>query len=162
MNTGAVLEQRLSDFVYLENRLLDECRYDEWYDLFADDGLYWVPSRPEQQSHETEPSIALESKMLLKLRIERLRHGRAHSLSPKVRSLRVVQKPHMPASEQQSGLHFVSCNLFYTETQAQDQLILCAKVDYQLRDTNGQFTIVRKRVQLLNAETALPAIQLFI
>ncbi|WP_397476007.1 aromatic-ring-hydroxylating dioxygenase subunit beta [Pusillimonas sp.] len=162
MNLDEVLEQRLADFVYLENRLLDDGRYDEWYDLFADDGVYWVPARPEQQCHESEPSIALESKMLLKLRIQRLRHGRAHSLSPKVRSLRVVQKPHVPAGVQQAALHSASCNLFYMETQAQDQLILCAKVDYQLRDTNGQFNIVRKRVQLLNADTALPAIQLFI
>jgi len=158
-----VLEQSLADFVYLENRLLDERRFNEWYDLYADDGLYWVPARPDQTNHETEPSIALETKMLLKLRIERLGHARAYSLSPQVRSLRVVQKPYVSDRAGLSAdMHSISCNLFYMESQAQDQIILCARVDYLLREADEQFKIVQKRVQLLNADAALPAIQLFI
>lgn len=31
------------DFVYHEARLIDEKRFDEWYELFADDALYWMP-----------------------------------------------------------------------------------------------------------------------
>jgi 3-phenylpropionate/cinnamic acid dioxygenase small subunit len=31
------------EFVYHEARLIDEKRFDEWYDLFADDGRYWMP-----------------------------------------------------------------------------------------------------------------------
>lgn len=155
-------QQALADFVYLENRLLDERRFNEWYDLFAEDGLYWVPARPDQQDYETEASIALESKLLLKVRIDRLSHARAHSLSPQVRSLRVVQKPYVASGEKGADLHAVSCNLFYIETQGADQLTLGAKVDYQLRDTAGQWKIVQKRVQILNADAALPGIQLFI
>ena len=156
------LQQNLADFVYFENRLLDERRFDEWYDLFAEDGLYWVPAHPDQQDHETEPSIALESKLLLKLRIERLRHARAHSLSPPVRSLRVVQKPYIVDSDEHAGLHTVSCNILYLETQGPDQVMLGAEIAYRLRDTDDQRQIVQKRVQLLNADIALPAIQLFI
>ena len=29
-------------FVIREARLLDEKRFDEWYELFAEDGHYWV------------------------------------------------------------------------------------------------------------------------
>lgn len=157
-----LLEQSLTEFIYLENRLLDERRFTEWYDLFADDGLYWVPARPDQQCHESEPSIALENKLLLKLRIERLSHARAHSLSPQVRSMRVVQKPYVTQGADLDNDHTVSCNLFYMETQGADQLMLGAKVDYLLRGARDEFKIMQKRVQLLNADSALPAIQLFI
>ena len=74
------LPDQLIDFVYRENRLLDERRFDEWYDLFAEDGVYWIPTQPGQTDKEGQASIALESKMLLQLRIARLSHARAHSL----------------------------------------------------------------------------------
>jgi len=31
------------ELVYREARLIDEKRFDEWYDLFAADALYWMP-----------------------------------------------------------------------------------------------------------------------
>ena len=33
-------EHELIDFVYHEARLLDEKRFEEWYELFTEDGLY--------------------------------------------------------------------------------------------------------------------------
>jgi len=43
----------LIEFVYREARLIDEKRFDEWYDLYADDGRYWMPlmrSQPQGAS----------------------------------------------------------------------------------------------------------------
>jgi len=155
-----VSTDRLIDFVYLENRLLDECRYAEWYELFADDGVYWVPTQPEQTDKEGEASIALESKLLLKLRITRLAHERAHSLQPRVRSLHVVQQP--VVGEPVDGLASVSCNLAYFEYQNGNQIVLAAQVRYLLRESVDALRIVEKRVQLLGSDGYLPAIQLFI
>ena len=39
-------EAELAKFVYQEARLLDEKRFDEWYELFTDDAYYWVPLAP--------------------------------------------------------------------------------------------------------------------
>ncbi len=33
----------LIGFVIHEARLLDELRFDEWLDLFTEDGRYWMP-----------------------------------------------------------------------------------------------------------------------
>ena len=41
-------EQDLIPFVVHEARLIDEQRFDEWYELFADDAYYWVPVAPGQ------------------------------------------------------------------------------------------------------------------
>ena len=69
---SAPSETELVKFVVREARLLDEKRFDEWYDLFADDGYYWVPAVQGQQNPHLENSLAYEDKFLLKLRIERL------------------------------------------------------------------------------------------
>ena len=40
---GGIDRARLEEFVIHEARLLDERRFREWMELFADDGTYWVP-----------------------------------------------------------------------------------------------------------------------
>ena len=57
-------------FVYREARLLDEKRFDEWYELFTEDAYYWVPLVPGQTDPLAHNSLAYEDKLLLKLRIE--------------------------------------------------------------------------------------------
>ena len=34
---------RCAEFVYDEADLLDEQRFEEWLELFADDATYWIP-----------------------------------------------------------------------------------------------------------------------
>jgi hypothetical protein len=87
------LQQSLQNFVWQENALLDEGHFDEWYELFAQDGLYWIPGESGQESPEGRMCIALENRMLMRLRIDRLSHHRAFSLQPGVRGLRVIQNP---------------------------------------------------------------------
>ena len=45
--TGAAMgmptDQDLVGFVFHEARLIDQHRFEEWLDLFADDGHYWMP-----------------------------------------------------------------------------------------------------------------------
>ena len=36
-------EVDLIDFVIREARMLDERQYEEWLELFTEDGIYWMP-----------------------------------------------------------------------------------------------------------------------
>ena len=65
---------RLAEFIYREARLLDEKRFDAWYELFTDDARYWMPLTRGQPDGRTHTSLFYEDKLLLKVRIERLRH----------------------------------------------------------------------------------------
>jgi len=40
---NAPTDQQLIDFVIRETRLIDQHRFEEWLDLFAEDGFYWMP-----------------------------------------------------------------------------------------------------------------------
>ncbi|WP_249417623.1 aromatic-ring-hydroxylating dioxygenase subunit beta [Pusillimonas minor] len=156
------IQSQLVAFVYAESRMLDEGRYRDWYDLFADDGVYWVPTRPEHTERDAQVAIALENKMLLALRVERLSHPRAFSLQPKVRCMHVMQQPEVLCADADGGLSKLSTQLVYMEHQAGRQIVLGARAFYTLRPAGASFQIVEKRVELLNSDDFLPAIQLFI
>src|SRR5439155_886701 len=80
-------------FVKHEARLIDEKRFDEWYELFTDDAYYWVPAAPGQTDPLLHNSLAYEDKLLLRLRIERMKSPLAYSQRPASRCLHVLQEP---------------------------------------------------------------------
>ena len=69
-------------YVKHEARLIDEKRFDEWFELFTDDAHYWVPAAPGQTDPLLHNSLAYEDKLLLRLRIERLKSPLAYSQKP--------------------------------------------------------------------------------
>ena len=54
----------IEDFLIHEARLLDERRFEEWRDLFTDDGRYWVPLKPDQQSPD-ETSLFYDDRKII-------------------------------------------------------------------------------------------------
>ena len=60
--------EELQAFAFEEARLLDSGAFEAWADLFAEDGVYWVPSEPGQVSPEDTLSLFHETRPLLKLR----------------------------------------------------------------------------------------------
>jgi 3-phenylpropionate/cinnamic acid dioxygenase small subunit len=77
-------EQRveLEQLLYRQAALLDAKRWQDWVDLFAEDGIYWVPSTPEQTDWMAQPSIFAEDKLLMEVRMGRLLHPNAWSQAP--------------------------------------------------------------------------------
>lgn len=77
MNVSEKLAVQLVDFIYDEADLLDQAQYDQWLDLFSDDGLYWIPSEPEQKDPYNCTSHLFDDKLMRRLRVERLGSARA-------------------------------------------------------------------------------------
>lgn len=128
------IKQKLKEFVNYENSLLDDGQFLDWYDLFSNDGVYWIPGSSSQTDAVGQMSIALENKLLLKLRIERLNHQRAFSLQPKVRGMRVIQMAQVKTDKvNDRGCFIVETNVMYSEFQNPDLKIFPAKVTYQIR-----------------------------
>jgi 3-phenylpropionate/cinnamic acid dioxygenase small subunit len=96
-------ETDVARFLFNEARLLDEKRFDEWYELFTEDAYYWVPLAPGQTDPLTHNSLAYEDKLLLKLRIERLKQPTAFSQKPASRCLHVMQTPVVERSDPARG-----------------------------------------------------------
>jgi 3-phenylpropionate/cinnamic acid dioxygenase small subunit len=150
------------DLVYLEARLIDEKRFDEWYELYAEDARYWMPLSRDQPPGEAHTSLFYEDKLLLKVRIERLRHPNAFSQQQPSFSQHVLQHPALESGDPASGRCVIRTPFLYVEAQLDRQLMLAAVAYHHLVAVEGGWRIHMKRIELLNRESALPSIQLLL
>ena len=151
------------DFVAAEAALLDAGRLDDWLALFTEDGHYWVPLQGAAQA-EGAPHNALadEDLLLLKLRVERLKSPRAYSQQPPSRALHLLQTPTLETSDGAAQRFVLRTPFHYTEAQGDEiQTFVGTAVHHLVRD-GGALRLRLKRVDLLNGDAALPAVQLFI
>jgi len=154
-------EQDLVRFVVQEARLLDEKRFDEWYELFTDDAFYWVPLTPGQTDPLGHTSLAYEDSFLLKLRVERLKSPLAFSQNPPSRCHHLLQAPEVQPSLAK-GEFLVRTPMIYTETRGDDSQRYAATAWHTLVWKKNRLRIRLKRVDILNSDAMLPSIQLFL
>lgn len=171
--TGADVRQSdLVDFVVAEARLLDARRFDEWNRLFTDEAFYWIPLTPDQPEGLEHTSHLYEDKLLRDLRIARYRSPRAFSQQPPSRCHHLLQTPTVEVFEPQANRFVVRSEFHYTEYQTpgaqaagdrHDGLLFLVGTQYHhLSVVSGALRITLKRVDLLNCDGPLPAVQLFI
>ncbi len=90
LEVDAGLQFEIEQFLYLEARLLDERRFDDWYLLFADDIHYWMPTRYNRLLRELDQELAVphevanfdEDKRSLGQRVFRINTGMAWAEDP--------------------------------------------------------------------------------
>ena len=154
--------QDLIDFVVNEARLLDARRYEEWNALFTDDAFYWVPLVPDQEDGLNHTSHMYEDKLLRELRIERLKSPRAFSQQPASRCHHLLQTPTVEIFDAEAGHFVVRSEFHYTESQGDELQFYVGTFFHHLTVVGGALRMTLKRVNLLNCDAALPAVQLFI
>ena len=154
--------QDLIDFVVREARLLDDKKYEEWNRLFTDDAFYWVPLVPDQPDGINHTSHLYEDKLLRELRIERLKSPRAFSQRPPSRCHHLLQTPTVEVFEPQANRYALRTEFHYTESQGDELQFYVGTCFHHLTLQDGALKMTLKRVNLLNCDAALPAVQLFI
>lgn len=142
----------VEDLVIHEARLLDERRFEEWRDLFADDGHYWVPLKPDQASPDGEPSLFYDDKAIMDVRFERLRHPNIHSQTPPHRTCRIVGNVTVESTDAERGECVVVSNLMMTDYRMRTPRMFAGRVQHHLRQDASGFKIVLKRVDLINCD----------
>lgn len=155
-------EADLIRFVTNEARLIDTRQFEAWYDLFAEDGYYWVPLTPGQPDGINHTSLAYEDRFLLQLRIERLKTPNAFAQHPQSRCLHVLQQPEVETYDPEANNYVTRTPFLYVETRGDEQQVYAATAFHHLRTEGGALKIRLKRVDILNCDAALPSIQLFL
>lgn len=154
------VEQKVVQLVLREARLIDDGAWAEWLALFAPDGSYWIPRSRTDTDPALQPALLYEDAVLLKVRVERLQAGLAHSLQPEVRCLHVLQAPELEALDDEGGTARVHARYVYLETQSDQQVVLGCTATYHLVRLNDTWRIAQKVVRVLNPGAPLPMIQL--
>ncbi|MCY4164636.1 MAG: aromatic-ring-hydroxylating dioxygenase subunit beta [Gammaproteobacteria bacterium] len=155
-------KKALARFVRREARLIDEKRLDEWYELFAEDALYWMPLARGQTDPHSHTSLFCEDRFLLKVRIERLKDPLSHSQQQPSFCQHVLQQPEVVERDDEAGEYALRTPFVYLETRLDEQFVLGGVAHHDLRREDGRLKIAVKRIELLNRDAALPSIQLFL
>jgi 3-phenylpropionate/cinnamic acid dioxygenase small subunit len=151
----------LVDFVYREARLIDQHRFEEWLELYAEDAYYWMPLEWGQTDARLTASLMYEDKLLLGIRVERLKGNRTFSQKPKSRCHHLMQAPHIESRDEAANVYKVWTPMHYLETRLDAQTLFAAWVTHTLSVEAGQLKIKLKRVDLVNCDAAFGNIQLF-
>jgi 3-phenylpropionate/cinnamic acid dioxygenase small subunit len=155
-----VTDHELVEFVYHEARLIDEKRFQEWFDLFTEDGLYYMPLTRDQPDGRLHTSLYCEDRLLLKVRIERLSHPNAFSQCEPSWCQHVMQAPRIESRT--AELAVLRTPYVYAESQGDRQDIYLAVAWHHLTQSEGRLKMKMKKIDLLNRGAALPSIQLFL
>ena len=139
------MKDELEAFVLAEARLLDERRFSDWLALFAEDGVYWVPTNPRQASPQEALSLFYEPKPLLAMRVARLERPDMHVQSPASRTVHHVSAVEVGDLEVRSAL-------VVAEWRAGDARWFAGRVLHRLRREAHGLRIVLKRVDLIDSE----------
>ena len=158
----SVSRQDLIDFVVNEARLLDAKQFAQWNALFTDEAFYWVPLVPDQEDGLNHTSHMYEDKLLRELRIERLKSPRAYSQQPPSRCHHLLQMPKVEVFDESANRFVVRTEFHYTESQGDELQFYVGTFTHHLTRVDGALRMTLKRVDLLNCDAALPAVQLFI
>jgi 3-phenylpropionate/cinnamic acid dioxygenase small subunit len=145
-------ERAVERFVYEEARLLDERRFAEWLELFDEDGAYWVPAQPEQESPHDAPSLFFEHKSLLVVRVNRLQQPSMHAQAPPTRTHHQVGAVTAQQSRRGKIDIEVRSALIVCEWRNDEGRWFAGTVQHQLRRVPEGFRIVLKRVDLINCD----------
>lgn len=153
-----VLQHRIADFLFHEARLLDERRFEEWMELFTEDGYYWAPARPDQENPYDESSLFFDDRQLMAVRIRRLRHPRIHVQTPPSRTCHYVTNVMIDAADEAAGAYGVSSCFLMLEYRKDNQRVFGGRCEHHLVRGDAGFRIAMKKATLINCDSVFDAL----
>jgi len=146
------LLQKVTAFISTEADMLDQCEYENWHELWDDDGLYIVPVDPHEQDFLNTLNYALDDKEMRRLRVARLTGGESASTSPLPRTVRQVSRFRILKDE--DNMVTVRCAQFLSEYRKEAVRYNSANLEFQLLKLGDSFKIKRKLVRIINSDDA--------
>jgi 3-phenylpropionate/cinnamic acid dioxygenase small subunit len=139
-------------FLVREATLLDDREFEQWRELFDEDGWYWVPLNPAHTDPGGQAALFYDDRKMMQTRIDRLRHPRIHAQTPPHRTCRQVGNVTIVEADAAAGECTVRSTLFLADYRVHMQRTFAAHVRHRLRATPEGYRIAWKRVDLVNAD----------
>lgn len=141
------------DFLFHEAMLIDDRRFDEWLELFTDDGLYWVPAGDGGADPNRHVSIIYDFARERAWRVERLLHRHNWSQDPPARTAHVVSN--VVVARGAGGAFDVRSTQLVCVTRMEETTLLPGRCTHTLVATAGGWRMACKKVVLLGADQYL-------
>ena len=154
--------EEAENFLYMEARLLDEDRLEEWLTLFTAEGIYWLPI-DEEDDPERQASVIYDDPLQREKRVHQLRQGARYSQLPASRTIHYLSNVEVePGPDGEVNLR---CNVLILELRPGDhqaiqkglgnQRALAGRCLYRLVSQEGSWRIALKKVLLIDRDMPL-------
>lgn len=152
----------IEQFLFLEARLMDEKRWDEWQALYVEDGEYWVPASRGQPDPLNHVSIMYEKSLLRAIRVKRYSHPNAQSLQPMPYSVHTVSNVMLDSYDKDTGVLVVNSRFIMLEYRRDKIYTYGGAYSHRLVGDGKSFKIEMKKVDLVNCDSVLDSIQIYL
>ena len=149
-DVGLAHAHDIAQFLYHQSELLDQQRWQDYIDLFADDGVYWMPVTPEQTEWQGSPSIFAEDKYMMEVRMGRVSHPTAWSQAPMWATSHVIGN--VVIESESAGEWVVRSRFHMMELRRDTVRHFGGTYRHTLVRVNGELRIKLQRVDMFNAQ----------
>ena len=154
--------REVEQLLFREARLLDERKFEEWRDLYTEDGVYWMPSQHDQQSADDTVSIVYDDRDMMQARITRLRHPETHSQVPHSHTTHMVTNIELDSAPDPSSGIVVHATFLMADYRIGNPHWYCGRYPYRLQRAGSDFRIRMKKVVLVNCTAPLEAMAIYV
>jgi 3-phenylpropionate/cinnamic acid dioxygenase small subunit len=147
-----MIPQDPAEFLFHEAHLLDRGYLDEWLALFADDAIYWLPQRDDDNPAQ-HVSLIYDNRTSLRGRVVRLKSGFAHSQLPPSRTTHFVGNVRVVRDDADEVE--VHSTLMVLEARRREQSVYAGAMEHLLARTGEGLRVRRKVVRLVNGDIPL-------
>jgi 3-phenylpropionate/cinnamic acid dioxygenase small subunit len=139
-------------FLHREAMLLDAGDLGAWLELFAPDGVYWVPSRREPCDLQRHVSIVYDDRARLTKRVTRLLSGKEYAQEPPSATCRQLSNLVVSPGGGAGELTVTGVMVVYEKRPNTAMQVLPGHASWRLRAAGDSYEIVEKRVVLLDLD----------
>ncbi|NVK20499.1 MAG: hypothetical protein HWE30_17530 [Methylocystaceae bacterium] len=146
----------LVSFINLEADMLDFHEYDQWLDLWDEDGYYIVPIDGTTEDYANTLNFAYDDAAMRRLRVQRLVSGEAVSTETTAKTIRNPSRFRVLSTE--GDVTTIRCAQIINENRHGNLRYYPADVTYKLRRDGDSYRILEKVIRLQNADNHLASI----
>ena len=147
------LQHEVEQFLYRQADHLDAKRWQAYIDLFAADGIYWMPADPAHKTWKGMPAIFAEDHNLMRVRMGRVLHPDAWSQRPLWGTNHVVSNVSIQKILKNGDLE-VRSRFHMMELRRDDIRHFAGSYFHKLKKTGNGYAIKLQRVDMTNAQAA--------
>ena len=149
---AGLLQREVEQFLYRQAEALDEKRWGDFIGMFSDDGMYWMPPAPHYTTWEGMPSIFIEDRDLMTVRMKRVQHPHAWSQHPDWGTNHVVSNVIIERVEPKTGEVHVRSRFHMMELRRDELRHFAGTYRHRLLRAKDGFRIKLQRVDMVNAQ----------
>jgi benzoate/toluate 1,2-dioxygenase subunit beta len=142
----------VEQLLYRQAECLDGKRWQDFIELFTEDGTYWMPAAPEQTTGDGVPSIFWEDRNLMTVRLKRLTHPRAWSQKTAWGTNHVIGNVTIEKQDARTGDLVVRSRFHMMEFRNDTTRHFAGSYIHHLKKTKAGHRIKLQRVDMVNAE----------